>query len=131
MSSTAHLRNISPVQRFKALLYIRRQETLDSLRRSEEEQRGLESERPAETGDLCNQITSREDLFGRISHHRRLLQRIEAALRRIEYGTFGVCKECAGEIKSKRLEVMPWTEYCLRCQERFETAVSRSISSAF
>jgi DnaK suppressor protein len=131
MSSTAHLRDTSLTQRLKALLEIRHQQALDSLRHSEEEQRWLESERPAEAGDLCNQTTSREDLFGRISNHRRLLQRVEAALRRIEYGTFGVCRECGGEIKSKRLEVMPWTEYCLRCQERFEMGVSKPTSAAF
>ena len=86
----------------------------------------MDIERPAEAGDLCNQTASREDLFGRISNHRRLLQRIEAALRRIEYGTFGMCRDCGHEIKAKRLEAMPWTEYCVRCQEQLEqTRVSR------
>jgi DnaK suppressor protein len=42
---------------------------------------------------------------------------IEAALRRIADGTFGKCVACAGDIPRKRLEALPWTDCCLRCQE--------------
>lgn len=126
MNSGARLQGAVLTQRFKVLLDTHRQETLGYLRRSEAEQYSMDLERPAEAGDFCNQTASREDLFGRISNHRRLLQRIEAALRRIEYGTFGVCRDCGHEIKPKRLEAMPWTEYCVRCQEQLEqTRISR------
>ena len=126
MNFAAHMQDAAHTQRFKVLLATHRQEALGYLHRSEAEQYALAEERPAEAGDLCNQTTSREELFGRISNHRRLLQRIEAALRRIEFGTFGVCRECGHEIKPKRLEAMPWTEYCVRCQEKLErVGVSR------
>ncbi len=116
---------------FKALLDSHQQETMNSLRRLEAEQRGLDRERPTEVGDFCIESAGREDLFQRISQQRRSLHRIEAALRRIEYGTFGECSICGDQIKPKRLEVMPWTEYCIRCQEDFERAtVSRSTWSA-
>jgi DnaK suppressor protein len=42
---------------------------------------------------------------------------IEAALRRIADGTYGICVACADDIPRKRLEALPWTDCCLRCQE--------------
>ncbi len=48
------------------------------------------------------------------------LQRIEAALRRIadDPEDFGYCSDCDEEIQLKRLELMPWAPYCVRCQEK-------------
>jgi RNA polymerase-binding transcription factor len=42
---------------------------------------------------------------------------IEAALRRISEGNYGICVACADPISRKRLEALPWTDSCLRCQE--------------
>ncbi len=118
------------LRHFQSLLNAHRDEAVSSLRRLEAEQRSLDPERPTEVGDVCVESASREDLFERISHYRRLLQRVEAALRRIEYGTFGECTVCGDEIKPKRLEIVPWTDYCVRCQEEFErSAASRSTWS--
>ena len=43
---------------------------------------------------------------------------IEAALRRIAEGPFGICVvTCGDDIPRKRLEALPWTDCCLGCQE--------------
>lgn len=130
MNSTARTSRALQISHFKSMLDSLREEALKSLRQSEAEKRGLDCDRPTELGDVCTESAGREVLFERISHHRRLLQRIEAALRRLDYGTFGECACCGDEITHKRLEIMPWTEYCVRCQEDFERAtVSRSTWS--
>ncbi len=49
------------------------------------------------------------------------LQRIEAALRRIEEGDYGLCQSCGEEIAPKRLEVEPATPYCIDCANKSET----------
>ncbi len=46
-----------------------------------------------------------------------LLHNVRDALARIVDGSYGVCLHCEGEIKPKRLDAVPWTEYCLKCQE--------------
>ncbi len=131
MNSSTRRSLKTAIQHFQSLLSRRQEEILNAVRRLEAEQRGLDRERPAEVGDFCIESASREDLFERISHYRRLLQRIEAALRRIEYGTFGECTVCGNEIQPKRLEIMPWTDYCIRCQEDFErSSISRAGWSA-
>lgn len=50
-----------------------------------------------------------------------LLAEIEAALERIENGTYGICVVCGRPIGEERLEAVPWARYCIddaRKQER-------------
>ena len=44
------------------------------------------------------------------------LELVEAALARIEAGTFGTCLRCSGPIAPARLEALPWAAYCIDCQ---------------
>ena len=46
-----------------------------------------------------------------------LLSAIDAALERIRLGTFGECFNCGTEIGVKRLDAIPWVQYCISCQE--------------
>lgn len=51
---------------------------------------------------------------------RAALTDIDAALARIEAGTYGLCVECNQEILAARLEVLPATPYCVSCQQLHE-----------
>jgi DnaK suppressor protein len=42
---------------------------------------------------------------------------VEAALARLDDGTFGRCLRCGNEIPAGRLEVLPWAAYCIACQK--------------
>jgi len=46
-----------------------------------------------------------------------LLKAVNGALDQIDAGTFGQCRNCGQEIGGKRLEAIPWTRYCIACQE--------------
>jgi len=41
---------------------------------------------------------------------------VEAALARLDEGTFGTCVRCACPIASERLEALPWAAHCIDCQ---------------
>jgi DnaK suppressor protein len=41
------------------------------------------------------------------------LQEVNAALQRMEQGTYGVCDMCENQIPYERLEALPWTAYCV------------------
>jgi DnaK suppressor protein len=56
-------------------------------------------------------------LEGRERHQ---LDEIEAARRRLESGTFGVCEGCGEPIALARLRALPTARYCRACQEREE-----------
>ncbi|MBF0528069.1 MAG: RNA polymerase-binding protein DksA [Deltaproteobacteria bacterium] len=51
---------------------------------------------------------------------RKLMQKINEALERIESGTFGICEECGEEIGIKRLEARPVTTLCIECKNKSE-----------
>lgn len=46
-----------------------------------------------------------------------LLQSVREALARIADGSFGTCVQCEEEIKPNRLAAVPWTNYCISCQQ--------------
>jgi RNA polymerase-binding protein DksA len=46
----------------------------------------------------------------------RVLGEIDAALQRIEDGTYGTCTNCGGRIPEERLEALPWAILCIDCQ---------------
>ena len=53
-------------------------------------------------------------------HDERLLAEIDAALRRIEDGTYGKCVNCGAPIPEERLEAMPWATLCIDCKRKEE-----------
>jgi DnaK suppressor protein len=44
------------------------------------------------------------------------LAAVEAALRRLDEGTYGRCVRCGEPIASERLEALPWASHCIGCQ---------------
>ena len=48
------------------------------------------------------------------------LSQINLALSRIESGTYFFCNECGGEISQERLELLPYTPWCVTCAEKVQ-----------
>lgn len=46
---------------------------------------------------------------------RARLQALDAALKRMEAGTFGICVRCGEDVEARRLELDPATPLCLDC----------------
>lgn len=51
---------------------------------------------------------------------RKLMDKIEEALSRIEDGTFGICAGCGCDIAIKRLQARPVAKFCIDCKSRQE-----------
>ena len=51
---------------------------------------------------------------------RRLINKIQDALLRIEDGTFGICEECEEDIPIKRMTARPVTTLCVECKSKAE-----------
>jgi RNA polymerase-binding protein DksA len=49
-----------------------------------------------------------------------VLSAIDAALERIEDGSYGVCMNCSQPIAPERLEARPWATLCIDCQRKRE-----------
>ena len=48
------------------------------------------------------------------------LKSINAALRRMDSGEYGICVDCANKITEARLEISPAAERCIDCQNKYE-----------
>jgi RNA polymerase-binding transcription factor len=58
------------------------------------------------------------------------LSEIDAALKRLEEGSYGTCESCAEPIPWQRLEVLPMTRLCIPCQYLAESGRSRRSRGA-
>ncbi len=70
--------------------------------------------------DVGTDADEREKAVQLTSAEGRLLTAVNAALDRIEGGSYGTCLSCGGEISIKRLEAVPSATLCIECQEKEE-----------
>ncbi|MHB1958453.1 MAG: TraR/DksA family transcriptional regulator [Acidobacteriaceae bacterium] len=76
-----------------------------------------------DTQDVADQAVAgyqKELLFSQGSVRSAQLRLVRQALARLADGTFGECVRCYQAIGAKRIEALPWTPYCIDCQERIE-----------
>jgi RNA polymerase-binding protein DksA len=70
--------------------------------------------------DTATITYERELDFTLEDNEERLLEEIDAALKRVEEGTYGTCSNCSTEIPVERLEALPWATTCIDCQRQQE-----------
>jgi RNA polymerase-binding transcription factor len=70
--------------------------------------------------DLADQSRYQGISLNRLEHMENWLEQIEAALKRMRDGTYGICARCGNPINPERIEAMPAALYCLKCQEKQE-----------
>ena len=72
-------------------------------------------------GDMADQASGNNEVHIQLKLKQtdaKILQAIEEALRRIDQGTFGVCRDCGEPIADARLQAIPWTRSCRECKEK-------------
>ena len=105
--------NRTELNKYKAMLEARRAELAGGSRSRDE----IRIEKTPDALDEVQLAGERELAIRNLDREANLLRNVRAALARIEDGSYGVCLHCEEEIKPKRLEAVPWTAYCIRCQE--------------
>ena len=105
---------------YKKKLQTRREELLRAISRTEQEGREADEDPTVDLADKAANSYTKEFLFGQTHNDRALLQLVDDALARIKNNTFGECISCNEELQQKRLEAVPWTRYCINCQEKKE-----------
>ena len=72
------------------------------------------------SNDPMDQIQSRIDLDMAVlalNTDFKTQKAVETAIALLDTGEYGICQECGEPINPKRLEAIPWTILCVRCQE--------------
>jgi DnaK suppressor protein len=73
-----------------------------------------------------SEVDIQEDIeFALIQMKSETLNKIDAALRRLDEGTYGDCFECGEEIANARLRALPFAVRCKDCEEAREMAEQR------
>ena len=113
---------------FKSGLREQQRELQLSIEQAQQEIRAHTDSRPS-IEDAAPDNSIKEEIFGRLSQYRSRLRLVEVALEGIRSGTFGTCADCGGAIETRRLQAVPWTSYCIQCQERLEKTGPAEIVS--
>jgi len=74
----------------------------------------------ADPADQAAAEYERQSIVHKSNTARQMLRTLTQALERIRLGSFGECAACGGDIEPKRLEVILWARYCVKCQEARE-----------
>jgi DnaK suppressor protein len=105
--------NKTDLENYKAVLEAKRAELSAGLRNRED----IAIEKSPDALDEVQLAGERELAIRNLDRGSNLLRHVKGALRRMADGSYGVCLHCDEEIKPKRLDAVPWTRFCIRCQE--------------
>jgi DnaK suppressor protein len=106
---------------YKKTLGARRNEIVRKLSEFRNESKEVETDIAQDVADKAESSYTKEFLLSLSDAERDLLFQMDAALRRIDRGEFGNCQMCQKEISKKRLNALPWTPFCIDCQEKAES----------
>ena len=99
---------------FRRLLEQRREELLTEAGKTVE---GMdEEENFPDPTDRASMESNRNFILRIRDRERKLIAKIEEALRRLDDGVYGICEECGEKISAARLKARPVTTLCIDCK---------------
>ena len=101
------------LDKFKKILEARRAELGGALRNRED----IVIEKTPDALDEVQLAGERELAIRNLDRESHLLRQVRGALARIADGSYGTCLHCDEEISMKRLNAVPQTAFCIKCQE--------------
>lgn len=85
----------------------------------------MESPALADVNDQASLESERSFELRIKDRERKLIGKVQEALRKIGEGTYGVCDSCGEPIGVKRLHARPVTSYCINCKSEMEAEERR------
>ena len=107
----------NPWQIYEDALRKKQHELLDSYERDKAAGNAQPDDGIQDLADKAASAYSKELNFSLSDTERNLLMMIDESFNRINAGTFGTCSNCGATIGEKRLQAVPWTPFCIDCQE--------------
>jgi len=105
---------------FRKMLAAKKETIIRKLSATITESKEMESNVAQDLVDKAETSYTKEFLLSLSDAEREQLLLIDEALKRLQHSEFGVCQLCQKDIGGKRLEAIPWTPYCIDCQEKAE-----------
>jgi len=104
----------------KAQLIKMRDDLLEDVSEAYEACREMGQDGVPDIGDMSSVAYSRDVLFNLSETQRQRIHDINLALEQIEKGEYGICMSCSEEISPRRMEVRPFSRYCIDCKTDIE-----------
>jgi DnaK suppressor protein len=112
-------------------LLARRAELRDLWRDTLADEDQLVQEREPDWEDLAS-LQGAADLLDKLGDREvDELFAITRALNKIETNSYGTCEECDAPIAARRLELLPYTPYCVTCAEQLEQEGAESRAAGW
>ena len=105
--------NQTELNKYRAMLEAKQAELSAGLRNRED----IAIEKTPDALDEVQLAGERELAIRNLDRESSLLRSVRGALGRFADGSYGICMHCEEDIKPKRLVAVPWTKYCITCQE--------------
>ena len=108
------------VEQARQRLIQMREELLDEAERAYADSQTLGKDGVPDIGDMSSNSYHQEVLMSLSNAQRRAAGDIDAALERIDAGVYGLCARCEEEIPARRMEVRPFSRFCVECKSEVE-----------
>jgi len=92
----------------------------DTLMKSQKDMSGDISGYGIHIADVATDNYERDFNLGLVSNERKIITKIDDALKRIEDKQYGNCEMCKKPIAKIRLDAIPYARYCRKCKEKLE-----------
>jgi len=110
--------NKKDLEKTRKVLFDKRSDLLHLMR--SKKQLDLQDVEIGDEIDSATQNVDKEMLFELTDNEKAVLDAIDAALVKIDKGTYGDCENCRKKIAEPRLKAIPWVRYCIDCQSKAE-----------
>ncbi len=104
-------------ERYRNKILKKKEEIVNKISETYNESKEVESGIAQDVADKAESSYTKEFLLSLSNAEREQLLLIDEALKRIDKKELGICQRCGKDINKKRLDVVPWTSYCIDCQE--------------
>lgn len=123
--------NAKELEYFKGIILAKRREVLRNegkleavdVKKIDQSENTVESKYTTHMADLGSDTMMLEQNSYFTARNRKFLQHLNAALRRIENGEYGICIVCGKDIPKERLEAVPHTRFCVPCKSQKDKEV--------
>ena len=68
-------------------------------------------------GDLGSETFEAEKNFSFRNNDKYIIGEIDDAMKKIDEGNYGICESCNKEVDQERLDMIPYTKFCIECEK--------------
>lgn len=80
----------------------------------------------ADLEEMASDTSETDSVCASVDLSSSTIEQIDTALERLRAGVYGVCERCNKAIHPERLEALPFTSLCLRCQRKKEERLANA-----